>query len=396
MTPATEPNPCLTPTELDALCARVRTFIDECAIPREDMTRSQDIDWLDAVTRDLRREAQRRGLVSPQLPKAAGGLGLNWQECARVFEVCGRSFIGAGALGCAAPDQPNIDTLLHLATPYQRERWLAPLMAGDVRSAFAMTEPAPGVGSDPRMLSTRARRDGDGWILDGHKWFASGAVGAAFALVVARSDEGASWFIVDTDNPGWKLVRSIPSIDPFAPGGHGEILLEGCRVGPEALIGEPGKGFDYAQLRLEGARLFHCMRGIGLAQRAIEIAQEHAASRESFGARLAEHQQVQAMVADAHIDLYACRLMTADVARKLDAGLSIRHESSMAKVFVSEALDRIADRAAQLAGAIGMCEDQPIALIARKLRPFRIYDGASEVHRAAIGKRIFQRISARR
>jgi acyl-CoA dehydrogenase len=246
------------------------------------------------------------------------------------------------------------------------------------------------------MLSTRARRDGDGWILDGHKWFASGAVGAAFALVVARSDEGASWFIVDTDTPGWKLVRSIPSIDPFAPGGHGEILLEGCRVGPEALIGEPGKGFDYAQLRLEGARLFHCMRGIGLAQRAIEIAQDHAASRESFGARLAEHQQVQAMVADAHIDLYACRLMTADVARKLDAGLSIRHESSMAKVFVSEALDRIADRAAQLAGAIGMCEDQPIALIARKLRPFRIYDGASEVHRAAIGKRIFQRISARR
>ena len=389
-------HPGLSPTELDALCARVRAFIDECAIPREDMARAQDIAWLDAVTKDLRHEAERRGLVSPQLPQPLGGLGLNWHDCARVFEVAGRSFLGAGALGCAAPDQPNIDTLLHLATPLQRDRWLAPLMAGEVRSAFAMTEPAPGVGSDPRMLSTRARRDGDGWILDGHKWFASGAVGAAFALVVARSDEGASWFIVDTNNPGWNLVRSIPSIDPFAPGGHGEIRLEGCRVGPEALIGEPGKGFDYAQLRLEGARLFHCMRGIGLAQRAIEIAQEHAATRESFGARLAEHQQVQAMVADAHIDLYACRLMTADVARKLDAGLSIRHESSMAKVFVSEALDRIADRASQLAGAIGMCEDQPIALIARKLRPFRIYDGASEVHRAAIGKRIFQRISSTR
>ncbi len=389
-------HPGLSPTELDALCGRVRAFIDECAIAREDMARAQDIAWLDAVTKDLRHEAERRGLVSPQLPQPLGGLGLNWHDCARVFEVAGRSFLGAGALGCAAPDQPNIDTLLHLATPLQRDRWLAPLMAGEVRSAFAMTEPAPGVGSDPRMLSTRARRDGDGWILDGHKWFASGAVGAAFALVVARSDEGASWFIVDTNNPGWNLVRSIPSIDPFAPGGHGEIRLEGCRVGPEALIGEPGKGFDYAQLRLEGARLFHCMRGIGLAQRAIEIAQEHAATRESFGARLAEHQQVQAMVADAHIDLYACRLMTADVARKLDAGLSIRHESSMAKVFVSEALDRIADRASQLAGAIGMCEDQPIALIARKLRPFRIYDGASEVHRAAIGKRIFQRISSTR
>jgi acyl-CoA dehydrogenase len=369
----------------------VRTFIDEVAIPAEDLSRSHDVAWLDATTRALRAQARARGLVSPQLPREAGGLGLGWQDCARVFEECGRSFLGAGALGCAAPDQPNIDTLMHLAAPSQRERWLAPLMAGEIRSAFAMTEPAPGVGSDPRMLSTRARRDGDDWVLDGHKWFASGAVGAAFAIVVARSEEGASWFVVDTANPGWRLVRDIPSIDPFASGGHAEVRLEGCRVPADALIGEPGRGFDYAQLRLEGARLFHCMRGIGLAARAIEIAQEHVRSRESFGARLAEHQQVQAMVADAHIDLYASRLMTADVARRLDAGESIRHASSMAKVFVSEALNRVADRACQLAGAIGMCEDRPLALIANRLRPFRIYDGASEVHRAAIGKRVLQR-----
>jgi acyl-CoA dehydrogenase len=162
-------------------------------------------------------------------------------------------------------------------------------------------------------------------------------------------------------------------------------------VPAEALIGEPGRGFDYAQLRLEGARLFHCMRGIGLAARAIEIAQDYALRRDSFGAKLSEHQQIQAMVADSHIDLYASRLMTADVARRLDAGESIRHASSMAKVFVSEALNRVADRASQMTGAIGMCEDQPIAMIARRLRPFRIYDGASEVHRAAIGKRVFQR-----
>ncbi len=377
--------------DLDALCARVRAFVDECAIPAEDLARAHDVAWLDATTRTLRAQSAARGLVPPQLPPEAGGLGLCWQDCARVFEELGRSFVAAGALGCQAPDQPNVDTLMRLASPSQRERWLAPLMAGEIRSAFAMTEPAPGVGSDPRMLAATARRDGDGWVLDGHKWFASGAIGAAFAIVVARADEGPSWFLVDTANPGWRLLRDVPAIDPFATGGHGEVRLERCRVPGDALIGEAGKGLDYAQLRLEGARLFHCMRGIGLASRAVEIAQDWCAARESFGARLAEHQQVQAMIADAHIDLYACRLMTADVARRLDQGESIRHHSSMAKVFVSEALNRVADRACQLAGAVGMCTDRPLAVIAQKLRPFRVYDGASEVHRAAIGRRAFGR-----
>jgi len=247
------------------------------------------------------------------------------------------------------------------------------------------------VGSDPRMILSTARRDGDGWVIDGHKWFTSGAIGAAFAIVVARADEGVCWFLVETANPGWRVVRDVRSMDGFALGGHAEVRLEGCRVGADALVGEPGKGFEYAQMRLEGARLFHCMRGTGMAARALEIAQEYAARRESFGARLSEHQLVQAMVADSHIDLYAARLMTADVARRLDAGESIRHYSSMAKVFVSEALNRIADRAAQMTGALGMSEDTMIATIFKKLRPFRIYDGASEVHRSAIGKRIFQR-----
>ncbi len=381
--------------ELDALCARLRAFVDACAIPREDMRRAHDVDWLDAVTAELRKEAASRGLVYPQLAKADGGLGLSWTECVRVFGEAGRSFLASGALGCAAPDQPNIDTLLRIATPSQRARWLVPLLAGETRSAFAMTEPAPGVGSDPRMITTTARRvsdaAGSGWQLDGHKWFASGAQGAAFALVVARADEGVSWFIVDTRNPGWKLVRTVDTIDPFAHGGHGEVKLVACRVDDDALVGEAGKGLDYAQMRLEGARLFHCMRGLGLASRALSIAQDYASRRQSFGASLASHQQVQAMVADSHIDLYAARLMTVDVARRLDAGESIRHESSMMKVFVAEALCRVADRAAQITGALGMSHDAPIAMIVQKLRPFRIYDDASEVHRAAIGRRVFRR-----
>ena len=381
----------LSPTELDALCLKVRQFIDDVVIPREDLTLAHDVAGLDRVTRELRQQALARGLVSPQLAPEHGGMGLSWRECARVFEQAGRSLLGPGAMGCAAPDQPNIDTLLHLASPAQRERWLAPLLRGEIRSTFAMTEPAPGVGSDPRMIRTTARRDGDGWVLDGHKWFASGAVDAAFAIVVARAPEGVCWFLVDTANPGWELVRNIRSMDGFSHGGHGEIRLNGCRVAADALIGEPGKGFDYAQLRLEGARLFHCMRGTGLAGRAMEIAQAYVARRESFGAPLVDHQLVQAMAADAHIDLYAARLMTSDVARRLDEGESIRHYGSMAKVFVSEALNRIVDRAAQMTGALGMSEDTPISMIVRKLRPFRIYDGASEVHRSAIGKRIFQK-----
>ena len=227
-------------------------------------------------------------------------------------------------------------------------------------------------------------------MLNGHKWFISGAMQADFAIVVARSDAGVSWFLVDKSNPGFQVCRDIPTMEPFDFGGHGEIKLVNCEVGPDALIGEEGKGLDYAQLRLEGARLFHCMRFIGLSSRAMSMAQDYAAKRDSHGGRLAEHQMVQSMVANAHIDLYAARLMTLDVARKLDLGESIRHQSSMAKVFVSEAVNRVADSAVQMTGALGISEDVPLSMILRMLRPFRIYDGASEVHRAAIAKRAFR------
>lgn len=373
-----------------ALIARARDFIAQEVIPREDLRMAHDVAAVDQLSAELRARAVALGLGSPRLAMQDGGLGLSWEECCAYLEEAGRSYLGPASLQCAAPGQPDIAALDQLASPQQRARYLAPLTQGRMRSCFAMTEPPPGVGSDPRMLSTRARRDGADWIIDGHKWFASNGARADVAIVVARSDAGPSCFLVDTGNPGFQVVRNVPTMEPFGHGGHAEIRLVNCRVGADALLGEEGRGLDYAQLRLEGARLFHCMRFIGLASRAMGLAQDYAAQRESHGARLSEHQMVQAMVADAHIELYAARLMTLDTARRLDRGDSIRHESSMAKVFVAEAVNRVADSAVQITGALGISEDLPLSMILRTLRPFRIYDGASEVHRCAIAKRVFR------
>ena len=375
------------PQEFAALLQRVRSFVDEEVIPREDLRNVHDAAAVQRTSSELRARAVALGRGAPRGASADGGMALSWEECCAVLEQAGRSFLGPAALQCAAPGQPDIAALERLASPEQRARYLLPLLRGERHSCFAMTEPAPGAGSDPRMLRTTARRTDQGWVLDGHKWFISGAVRADFAIVVARTEAGPSWFLVERGTPGFEVVRDVPSMEPFEVGGHAEIVLKDCRVGPEALVGEDGRGLEHAQLRLEGARLFHCMRFIGLASRAMDIAQRYALQRESHGARLSEHQMVQAMVADAHIDLYAARLMTLDVARRLDAGASIRHHSSMAKVFVSEAVYRVADSAVQICGALGISEDVPISMILRMLRPFRIYDGASEVHRSAIAKR---------
>ena len=376
--------------EFAALIRSARDFIANEVIPNEDLRSAHDVDAVERVSGELRQRAMALGLGSPRLSRAEGGLGLSWEECGAYLEEAGRSYLGPKALQCAAPGQPDIAALDQLANPAQRARYLQPLARGEMQSCFAMTEPAPGVGSDPRMLSTRAETDGNGWVLNGHKWFASNGARAHVAMVVARSDAGPSCFLVDTSTPGFQVVRNVPTMEPFGHGGHAEIRLVNCRVGPEALLGQEGRGLDYAQLRLEGARLFHCMRFIGLASRAMGLAQEYAAQRASHGARLCEHQMVQAMVADAHIDLYAARLMTCDIARRLDNGDSIRHESSMAKVFVAEAVNRVADSAVQITGALGISEDLPLSMILRTLRPFRIYDGASEVHRSAIAKRAFR------
>jgi acyl-CoA dehydrogenase len=253
-----------------------------------------------------------------------------------------------------------------------------------------MTEPAPGAGSDPSMLRTRATQHGQRWVLNGHKQFISGGVGAKFALVLAQTDVGATLFLVPAGTPGYRVVRDIGMVTGYQIGGHAEIELSGCEVGPDAVLGEPGRGLEYAQLRLEPARLSHCMRYIGRARRALETAQAYVAQRESFGARLADLQQIQAMVADSHIDLHASRLMTLDCASRMDAGLPVKQHSAMTKVFVSEAVNRVADRAVQMMGALGLSDDTPVAMIWQEMRPFRIYDGANELHRATLARRLLK------
>jgi acyl-CoA dehydrogenase len=369
---------------------RLRDFVEHEAIPREHADLAHDVEKLDQVARLLREKAKAAGLYAPQLPASHGGLGLSWKERAVILEEAGRSFLGPLAINCAPPDQPNMINLMLHGTKDQRARYLEPLIRGDIRSCFAMTEPAPGAGSDPSMLKTTARRTAGGWVIDGRKWFISGAVGAAFAIVLAQTDAGATMFIVEAGNPGYRVLRNIASIDGFQIGGHGEIELAGCQVGDDAVLGEIGKGFAYAQQRLEPARISHCMRFIGRASRAMSIAQNYANTRTSFGSPLSDLQQIQAMVADSHIDLHAARLMTWHAAAKMDAGESVKHESAMTKVFVSEAVCRVADRAAQIMGALGMSEDTPVSLILRELRPFRIYDGASELHRATLARRILR------
>lgn len=376
--------------DIGSLRERLKHFIDTEAIPREHPALAHDVEGLDAVIRELRQKARAAGLYAPQLPIELGGLGLGWQDRAGILEEAGRSFLGPGALNCAPPDQPNMINLVRNGTPEQRRRYLEPLIEGRLRSCFAMTEPAPGAGSDPGMLRTCAVRIGKRWRINGHKWFISGAVGAAFAIVLAQTEEGATLFIVDAGQPGYEVVRNIGSMDGYQIGGHGELRFIDCEVGEEAVLGEVGKGFEYAQERLEPARLSHCMRFIGRASRAMEIAQDYAAGRTSFGKPLSELQQVQAMVADSHIDLHASRLMSLHCAARMDAGESVKHESAMTKIFVSEAVYRVADRAVQIMGALGISDDTPVSMILRELRPFRIYDGASELHRATIARRVFR------
>lgn len=393
----------LSPELLD-LQARTRKFIDEIAIHAETRVPHEVGDWRE-LRDELQSAARTAGLFAPHIPRKYGGLGLNWRDCAVIFEEAGRSLLGPQALNCAAPDEGNMHMLEKIASPEQKERYLRPLAQGEIRSCFSMTEP-DGAGADPNNLKTSAEfRDGK-WVINGRKWFISGAIGASFSICMARTatnDErqtagsrgsGATMFLVDADNPGFRILRKVPTLDVGWPGGHAEVEYVNCEVQESAVLGAVGEGFEYAQVRLGPARLTHCMRWLGAARRAMEYAVAYAAERESFGTTLANHQGVQFMIADSEIEMHAARLMIWHAAYLLDNGEKARHETSMAKVFVAETVNRVIDRAVQLCGARGIAEDWQVAALYRENRAFRIYDGPSEVHRTSIARRVFRRAAS--
>jgi acyl-CoA dehydrogenase len=381
------------PAEVEELRERVHDFVIEVAIPAEPRDRSaHGLD--DELRAELQEQAREWGVFGPQIGTELGGLGLDHRGTAVILEESGYSLLGPQAMNCAAPDEGNIHMLDVIASPTQREAYLVPLAAGRVRSSFSMTEPAPGAGSDPSMLRTRAERVDGGWSISGRKWFITGADGAAFTICMALAEEGATMFLVDADNPGFRVERTIDALDRSFPGGHGEVVFDDCRVGDDAVLGEVGEGFRYAQVRLAPARLTHCERWLGAARRAHDFALDRAAEREAFGGRLGELGMVQRYLAESEIDIATSRALIWRCAWALDRGAPGRHESSVAKAHVAEAVDRVVDRSVQICGALGVSGDAPLARLTDELRPFRIYDGPTETHLWAIARRALRKREA--
>jgi len=374
---------------------RIQDFVDSQVVPFEQRAFEHGVD--EDMRRELQAAARAAGVWAPQAPTEWGGGGFRFDEAAILLEEAGRSLLGPLALNCAAPDEGNIHLLAHVATSDQQERFLRPLVAGDVRSCFAMTEPPPGVGSDPSALRTVARRVDGGWVINGEKHLITGAEGADFAIVMAKNGDGdgASMFLVDTATSGFEVKEHARTLDAAAIGGHCRVVLQDLEVPDEQVLGEPGRGFAYAQVRLAPARMTHCMRWLGAARRAHEIAVDRAVGRELFGARLADLGQAQAMIADNEIDYAAARALLWQTSWLLATGVKGTEESSRAKVFISEAASRIVDRSVQLAGGLGTSDDLVIGRIYGDIRAFRIYDGATEVHRMSIAKRVARRATQR-
>lgn len=379
------------PETLAKLKAEVDDFVRDEVIAFE-----SDPRWLahgpsDALRRDLNAAAKARGLLAVHVPEEYGGRNLSHFEKAVVFEAAGYSILGPIALHCHAPDEGNIHLLEAVGTPEQKEKYLAPLASGEVRSCFAMTEPDGGAGADPSMLKTMAREDGNGWVINGRKWLITGAEGAAFTIIMARTGEGPSdctMFLKELPHANFRIDRVIDTMDGSFMGGHSVIDIEDLKVSGEDVLGEVGKGFEYAQVRLAPARLTHCMRWLGAARRAHDTAVAYAKTRRAFGKTLGEHEGVSFQLADNAMDLHTARLVIWRCAASLDKGERASSESSMAKVICSEAIFRVVDRSMQILGGSGLTADTPVERIFREVRGFRIYDGPSEVHRWAIGRRI--------
>lgn len=377
---------------VQALAARVRQFVIDEIIPLEREHRAEMTHHHHGPSAELRSELVRRaraaGLIAPHLPKELGGHGLTHREQAAVFKAAGYAPLACIALNIMAPDEGNMHLLHKVASKEQQDRFLKPLAAGDTRSAFLMTEPDGGAGSDPGMMKTTAVRDGDDWVISGRKTFITGAQGAAFGIIMARTEHSATMFLADMNTPGIRIERVLDTIDSSMPGGHGVIELDRVRVPADQILGELDEGFRYAQVRLAPARLTHCMRWWGAAERANDVAAEFATKRHAFGKALVDHEGVGFMLADNLIDLKQSELIIDWCADVLDSGQQGGTESSMAKTAVSEALFRVADRCVQILGGTGVSGDTIVEQVFREIRAFRIYDGPSEVHRWSLAKRV--------
>ncbi|ORI20481.1 acyl-CoA dehydrogenase [Rhodococcus sp. 1163] len=380
---------------VQALIGKTRTFIREEVLPVEDEFLGNFTDaGGDELRISLQQAAKKAGVFAPHAPIEYGGAGLNMSDRAPLFEEGGYSLFGPAALNIGAPDEGNVHMLAHIASGPQKEQFLAPLAAGDVRSAFAMTEPAPGAGSDPSALrSTGIKVDG-GWRIDGHKWFITGADGAGFFIIMARTAgkpgdrAGATMFLAPADTEGIKVGRHIGTLDQATIGGHCEVFFDNVFVPDENVLGAVDEGFNYAQVRLGPARMTHVMRWLGAARRGHEIAVAQVAQREGFGSVLGDLGMIQKMVADNEIDIAATRALLVQACFALDQGSTAGNETSIAKTFAAEAVFRIVDRSIQMCGGLGVSDDLPLARLSREIRPFRVYDGPSEVHRWAIAKRV--------
>jgi acyl-CoA dehydrogenase len=376
-----------------------REFVREEIWPLDALSDELDETGLERILRTMHDQVNERGLWACHLEPELGGQGYGQVKLGLLHEILGTSVLAPRAFGCAAPDSGNSEILALAGTPEQKERWLDPLLAGDFKSCFSMTE--PGAGADPTLLATRAVRDGEGWVIDGHKWFSSNASIADFLIVVAVTDpdarphQRASMFIVPADTPGVEIARDIPTmghpVESFGRyGGHAEIRYEGVRVPADALLGDVGAGFVIAQHRLGPGRIHHCMRWLGQAQRAFDMLCERATYRYTFGSELSEKQTIQNWIADSAAEMQAARLMTLHAAWVMDTqgASAARTEIGMIKFFGAKVLHDVIDRAIQIHGSLGYSTDLPLEQMYRHARAARIYDGPDEVHRQSVARQI--------
>lgn len=382
------------PPEIDDLRLKVRAFIDDVVMVGEEKIDSEEGiargEYLQVLL-GMREQAKEAGLWLPHMPQEWGGMGLGHVEMAVVQAEAAKSYFGPWVMNCQAPDEGNMHTLLHWATDDQKEKYMKPLCDGWKMSCFAMTEPEV-AGSDPTLIRTFAEKDGEEWVINGHKWFISNARRAQFAILIARTEENpddpraaTTGFIVDIPSEGWNDVREIETMHGST--GHSEIVIEDLRVPAENMLGERGQGHRLGQYRLGPARLAHCMRWIAQAETALDMMVDRSLDRYAHGSILAEKQGIQWMIADSTMELYQAKLMVLHSAYKIDKKLDFTSEVSMTKHFVANALGRIIDRSIQVHGALGYSKDTPLANMYQHARWARFADGADEVHQMRIAQR---------